>query len=1274
MNRFRAYGSIVLLILLSAIARVASADTIASIGEGVFVNIPRPKTNSDGSVNPFTTRIKIGKNYTNTTFKIKIEYPEYEKAGKDEIAILQKDSVVITKNINIDSHLAIERKQGVLDIAFLPYVKQHNSYYRLKSCKIAIYRSASSLSSRRLVKASSASTSSRYKFHSALSEGKWVKIRVGEEGVYQLTRAFLSSAGFSNPDNVKLYGYGGLMQDSVINYSGSNHDYDDLEEIPLYRNGSKILFYANGTTKWRFVNGKWRHINNPYSSYSYYFLTEGPTPLTMQDAGTSSANSENARTTVPAHSLYEVDAFSWYSGGQQFFDSYDFANGNTRSFQISAPGIAENETQSVTISFTASDAASTTTVASEANSAQLGQMTIPLLNNTRLGEQGNRAKLMERTYTTQALSTSNNIRLTTTAGHSARLDYIRLNYRRNLSMNATWFEFSDPSSTGPGSYTIASANADTRVWRLGIAGRPQQNILGTLNGSNLSIVLPQSEDRYVAVNTAENFPTPSLVGSIENQDLHADSAYDMIIIVPASGKLTPQAETLATAHRTHDSLRVRIVAADKIYNEFSSGTPDAMAYRRYLKMLYDKATNNADMPRFLLLFGDAAWDNRMITTEWAGSSPDDFLLCYESWNSTNEISCYVTDDFFTYLDDGEGRNLSTEKPDIAVGRFTVRNAAEAETVVNKTIKYMNNNSVGSWKNLICIMGDDDNTSNSLMSDAESIASQVERDHSGYNVRRVYWDAYTVVKTSTGNSYPDITKQLKSYMTNGALLMNYTGHGAPGSISHEKVLLLNDFKENKTNNLSVWITSSCEITPFDSQEETIGETAVLNANGGSVAFIGATRSVYSTRNLYLNTHLMRYILSEENGKLMTMGEALMNAKCALVTSSSAGMEDYTINKLKYVLTGDPALRLAAPVGRVVIDSINGKVPNDTTIKLPAGSVAKVVGHVASTDGVPISNFNGVVSSTIYDKLEEITCHDNAGNGNDPYVFHNRTRTLFDGTDSVRNGKFEFDFPVSIDASYSDETCLMNLYAVNNNHAVECHGMNDNFSINSAGEFVNDSTGPAMFIYLNNPDFRDGDKTNTTPYFVALLSDSDGINATGSGVGHDLELIIDGKVETSYVLNDYFKNDFGTFTSGSVGYSIPELEPGNHRLIFRAWDMLGNSSSALLNFVAVRDLKPNILDITCTPNPATETAIFNISYDRPLTDVVFTVKVYDSYGQIVWETTTTGESDYGHFPITWNLTNSAGARVGGGVYLYRVSVSEGNGATSSKTKKMIILNNK
>ena len=84
---------------------------------------------------------------------------------------------------------------------------------------------------------------------------------------------------------------------------------------------------------------------------------------------------------------------------------------------------------------------------------------------------------------------------------------------------------------------------------------------------------------------------------------------------------------------------------------------------------------------------------------------------------------------------------------------------------------------------------------------------------------------------------------------------------------------------------------------------------------------------------------------------------------------------------------------------------------------------------------------------------------------------------------------------------------------------------------------DSLGPAMFAYLNNPDFRDGGTVNETPYFYAVLSDTDGINTTGNGVGHDLEIIIDGDENKTYILNDYYENDFGSYTRGTVSFHIP-----------------------------------------------------------------------------------------------------------------------------------------
>ena len=131
---------------------------------------------------------------------------------------------------------------------------------------------------------------------------------------------------------------------------------------------------------------------------------------------------------------------------------------------------------------------------------------------------------------------------------------------------------------------------------------------------------------------------------------------------------------------------MRIVKADELYNEFSSGTPDGNAYRRYLKMLYDRATSDADLPRYLLLFGRGVWDNRMLTSDCRGLNADDYLLCHESENSFNAVLCYVDDGFFTRLDDGEGANpLTKDMDDIAVGRFPVTSVDEAKTMVDKTI-------------------------------------------------------------------------------------------------------------------------------------------------------------------------------------------------------------------------------------------------------------------------------------------------------------------------------------------------------------------------------------------------------------------------------------------------------------------------------------------------------------------------------------------------------------------------------------------------------------
>ena len=217
---------------------------------------------------------------------------------------------------------------------------------------------------------------------------------------------------------------------------------------------------------------------------------------------------------------------------------------------------------------------------------------------------------------------------------------------------------------------------------------------------------------------------------------------------------------------------------------------------------------------------------------------------------------------------------------------------------------------------------------------------------------------------------------------------------------------------------------------------------------------------------------------------------------------------------------------------------------------------------------------MVTATVRDSRNQITCklNDTSDDGaSEAFRFYDRQKTLFNGSDSVRNGQFVLSFAVPKDINYSDSAGLVNLFAINGSKNLPVQGSSDRFLVGGSEEMQNDSIGPSIYCYLNSPSFTDGGRVNTTPYFVAQITDKDGVNVSGSGIGHDLQLVIDGDMSKTYVLNDHFTYDFGSYTSGSTYYSIPELEPGKHQLMFRAWDIQNNSSTVRLNFNVVKDRK-------------------------------------------------------------------------------------------------------
>ena len=787
------------------------------------------------------------------------------------------------------------------------------------------------------------------------------------------------------------------------------------------------------------------------------------------------------------------------------------------------------------------------------------------------------------------------------------------------------------------------------------------------------ISLRYNTPKAAPVLATDDFPTAKYVYNITNQDLHADKDYDMVIIIPTSQKLLKQAQRLAKHHADHDGLNVRIVPADELYNEFSSGTPDVSAYKRYMKMLYDKS-DSLHMPKSLLLFGDCTFDNRMLISdaksETKKNSLDDYLLCYESENSFSSTECYVSDDFLTYLDDEEDISTFLGLPDIGVGRFPCTSEEEAKILVDKTINYALNTNAGSWQNTIMFLGDDGNN-NIHMHDVNDVAEQTISEHPGYYVRKIYWDAFNRTSLSTGNRYPDATEIIKQQQNNGALIIDYAGHGSPTSISHEIVLSVKDFANFKGNNLPLWVTASCEIMPFDSNDETIGEKALLNAEGGAVAFYGTTRTVYVPQNKKINSAFMKYVLSyDENGKPVTLGEAQRLAKNYLVKN---GIE-ITKNKLQYSLLGDPALSLALPTYTAVIDNINGiDVKSDSLPQLRAGDKVSIKGHIELA-GNKAENFSGTLDAMVRDTKETVKCklNNTTSEGADTaFIFTDRKNNLYHGTNKVENGEFNFTFAVPKDINYADGTGLINIYAYDPALKASAHGACDKFTVNGSNIAENDSIGPSIYCYLNSEDFTFGGEVNSTPFFVAQIRDKDGINASGAGIRHDMTLIIDGDIDKTYNLNDNFTFDYESYTSGQTFYALPALSEGKHTLKFRAWDILNNPSTTTLDFVVKKSIQPNIVDVYATNNPARESTTFVVAHNFCGAELELVIDIMDTSGRLLWSTSERGIATTNTIAYKWDLTTDSGAKLNTGIYLYRIKLSSNGSSYASKTQKILII---
>jgi len=380
----------------------------------------------------------------------------------------------------------------------------------------------------------------------------------------------------------------------------------------------------------------------------------------------------------------------------------------------------------------------------------------------------------------------------------------------------------------------------------------------------------------------------------------------------------------------------------------------------------------------------------------------------------------------------------------------------------------------------------------------------------------------------------------------------------------------------------------------------------------------------------------------------------------------------MNKLNFSLIGDPALRLNYPEQNVVLDSLNGvAVENASNLQMHAGEIVRLSGRVTNSSGSTLSDYKGLIYPSVYDALQSVSTYQNNGEET-PFTYKEYSKKLFGGNDSIQNGKFSISFPVPLDISYSNAAGMINFYATNTDGEKEAQGVFKNFIVGGSvtDGMKTDSVGPTIWAYLNTPDFTDGDVTGTKPVLYATLSDEEGINTTGNGIGHDITAVLDNSPIYSYVLNNYFTLSSGSYKEGALAYQFDALEEGKHTLVLTAWDLQNNSSQHTLSFNVSSKAAPTITQASCYPVPATNQITFYFLHNQPKAVLNVAIEVFNFNGECLWTHSISEIAPNSAYSYTWDLTTDGGARLPQGVYLYRMKFSTEDSDETTETLKFVV----
>lgn len=1099
---------------------------------------------------------------------------------------------------------------------------------------------------------------------SILSEGQWVKYVIRENGMYRLRGTDLQAAGISlenvSPGQIHVAGFPGGALDQLLE-NGEPPRLSEMAIMVLDGNDGSfdpedlIVFYAEGAHHVRQKTDGPEFSYNPYSQVNFLFVGVSNDPAKRVDQMDPMSSPAPEITTFKDIQFYKTSENNLLESGRKWYGRR-LQTGQSEQIDFNIPDLATGGNVTITSAVMAQSFSLATFTFSWQGSV-IGQQEVnpvpdflnpPSNNPFRYSVKG-REEITSFTFPVVSGGETRQLDIGYEASGSGRsvgfIDYILVEADRNLVVPADQLLF---AGKGPGKYELTFSESPPMVWDI-TSFFDAEELSASINATTLSFEDSRADQRQYAAFIPELLPVPEFIGPVAGQDLPGGSAADLVIVTHPD--FLGAANTLAQHRAQFSQLTVAVVTTEQVYNEYAGGKQDVSAIRNYAREQYLKGTLD-----HILLIGKGTFDYLDILNVTANYVPT-----YQSRNSLDPLDSYASDDFYGFLEAGEGEWLEVSggnhSLDIGVGRLAVTTPEQAAGVVQKIIRYdLDKKNLGEWRTRLVFVADDEDF-NLHHRQAERLATFSDSTYVDFRKRKIYLGAFEQEAGAGGQTIPEASEMIDRSISDGALVVNYTGHGGENGWAQEQVLTKQMIRSwRNTNKLPLFVTATCEFGRHDNpREESGGELVVNSPNGGGIALLSTGRPVFSSSNFSVNQAFYDALFRFEDGEVPAFGSIFKKTKNESIDDA---IDINKVGNRNFTLLGDPSQQIAHPRQGIRLLSLTGD--GEATDTLKAGSRIRIEAEITTAGGTRDVSFTGTADLFVTDKpVDRQTL--------DAPVFNYETREniLFKGKATVTDGLAAFEFIVPRNISQKPGTGRIQLYAQADQG--DALGAADSIFIGGTSAIPGqDTQGPDIAVFF-------GDSTNTsrndvndnTLLFVSLKDDS-GINTSGFGVGNNLTGILDG---SSFVMNEYYTAKADDYSAGWIVYPLSDLEKGRHTLTIRAWDVFNNSNEITVEFIVADPGTLVVKNVMNYPNPVIDQTIFRFDHNRAGETLEVEWMLIGDQGQFIEKRTFLIEDSPSRVELVqWDRSKNLTP----GIYFFSVVVrSTLDGATAKKYQKLILI---